>query len=734
MNFPEHPSTMMLEYASHWKTSVRRYEFPHGSVDIVSITMPAALCGWTRCNFVIIVLLVCTASSQVRAAGGIPSNEDLRHVRALTNPQVSPDGGRVLIQVTDATADGGHHHLWLVDVAANVARQLTWSPASDKLGEHDGRWLGEGGSILFVAKRTEQAQLFRLPMSGGEAHAYELKVAPLVDESQDPDAVPPKKAGEPPVQRDPVPLDIDKYEPAPDGHTIAIIARDPETPGEKKQKADKADALWLDHDRHGKRLYLLDAESGKLTAVAVPPDVAKVAWAKHSDRLIALTEGPNHAADLGPAMSAWLVESADPAHPSQLKQIPATIRGGSWSEDGSHFFFRAQAQRDAPPGYEDLFDINLENRSIRNLTADFGGSVSGEDPLSIGSAVLQAAQWGFRRGYLRIGDGKAEEIRFARPVVRGLQCAARHAPCAWVGESGTQSAALYYAPQPGQAARLLDTPGLLPAGWALPTAHVVRWQNEGLDIEGMLYLPPQASTENAPLIVQVHGGPTGAFLDAFSPMTAFLLAQGWAVFVANPRGSTGYGAAFAAANKNDLGGADLRDIMAGIDAVVAAFPIDRNKLALMGYSYGGEMAGFVEGKTDRFKAIVSAAPVIDQQSEYGTEDESSYDRWFYGKPWEHAEDAWRQSPLAYVAQARTAFMLIQGEGDTVDPLGQSLEMYRALRQQGVPVQMLQYPRDNHGPLATNMYGFPSTEPWHGFDARQHLVQFIKTAFDKHGGG
>jgi dipeptidyl aminopeptidase/acylaminoacyl peptidase len=79
-------------------------------------------------------------------------------------------------------------------------------------------------------------------------------------------------------------------------------------------------------------------------------------------------------------------------------------------------------------------------------------------------------------------------------------------------------------------------------------------------------------------------------------------------------------------------------------------------------------------------------------------------------------------------------MLIQGEGDTIDPLGQSLEMYRALRQQGVPVQMLQYPRDNHGPLGMNMYGFPSTEPWHGFDARRRLVLFIKTAFDKGGGG
>ncbi len=686
-----------------------------------------------RSIYLIAVLLVGAGSAQLHAAdAGVPSNEDLRHVRAIAEPQVAPDGSRVLIRVTDATADGGRHHLWLVDVGSNTARQLTFSPAADKFGEHNGRWLGDGSSIVFLAKRTEHEQLFRLPMSGGEAHAYEISVAPLVDDSQEPDAIPPRKPSDPPAQRDPVPLDIDQYEPAPDGHAIAIIARDPQTPGEKKQKDEKADALWVDHDKHGQRLYMLDAESGKLSAVAVAPNVTKIIWAKKSDRLIALSEGSNHAGDLGPAMSAWLVDPANPTHPSQLTELPATIRGGTWSEDGSQFFFKAQAKPDAPPGYEDLFVLSLGDRSVRNLTADFRGSLGPEDPMTIGPAVLQAMQQGFRRGYLRVSGGKTEELQFDHPVVRALQCGVRHAPCAWLAESGTQAPALYFASQPGQAARLLSTPALLPATWQTPAVHAVRWKNKGLDIEGMLYLPARGAAGKIPLIVEVHGGPTGAFVDTFSPMTDHLLAQGWAVLMTNPRGSTGYGAAFAAANKNDLGGSDLKDIMAGVDAVVAAYPIDRNKLALMGYSYGGEMAAFVEGKTDRFKAIISAAPVIDQQSEYGTEDESWYDRWFYGKPWEHSEDAWRQSPLAYVAHAKTPFMLIQGEGDTIDPLGQSLEMYRALRQQGVPVQMLQYPRDNHGPLGTNMYGFPNTEPWHGFDARRRLVQFIKTAFDKSG--
>ena len=97
------------------------------------------------------------------------------------------------------------------------------------------------------------------------------------------------------------------FEVAPAGRLIAILAADPQTPGEKQQKEDKADAVWVDHDLHGKRLYLLDAESGKLDPVALPPDVTAVSWNKSGDRLIASIEGPNHVSDLGPETQTWLV-------------------------------------------------------------------------------------------------------------------------------------------------------------------------------------------------------------------------------------------------------------------------------------------------------------------------------------------------------------------------------------------------------------------------------------------
>ena len=653
-------------------------------------------------------------------------------MRSMTQPKVSPDGQSVLIQISDATADGGKSHLWIVDVKANSARQLTYSPSGDKRGESAGQWMPDGGSILFLAHRGEHTQLYRLPMNGGEAHAFEVKIVPPVDESTAADAIPPAKkpaATAETAKPEPVECDVQRYFIAPDGKHIAILVRDPETPGEKKEHDDKADAVWVNHDLHGSRLYLLDPADGKITATAAPPDVRGVSWTQQGDRLLAISEGMNDAGDLAPAATAWVLSLADPGHPSQIKSAPATIGAAAWSPDASRIFFLAQSEADAPPGYEDLYAITVADGSIHNLSAGFEGSMGHDEPLATGDAVLESAEMGTKTTLLRFDGNRREPLHFDTAAVTQLNTNAKQTAWVWLGSSSNQPATLYYAEKPGAHARALHTPDLLPAAWTQVSSQLLSWKSDAFTVEGLLYLPPQAAQHKVPLIVDVHGGPTGAFQDNWNALTEFLLGQGWAVLRTNPRGSTGYGATFAAANKNDMGGGDYRDIMAGVDTVLAKYPIDSNKLALMGYSYGGEMAGFVEGRSDRFKAIVSGAPVIDQESEYGTESGSYYDRWFYGGyPWEHAESAWRQSPLADAARAKTPFLLLQGENDKTDPLGQSQEMYRALRQMGVQVEMVQYPREDHGPLAGGIFGAPSTEPWHGFDGRQRIVMFVKKAF------
>src|SRR5580704_1266075 len=321
------------------------------------------------------LLFYCAVSACIASSADdahFPSNEDLRHVRAMALPRLSPDGRSVLIQITDSTADGAKSHLWLVDIKQNTSRQLTWSAPQEKRGEYAARWMPDGSAILFLAHRGEHTQLYRLPMEAGEARPYDLKIAPPVDVSTLADAIPPRKDATP-AKSESVAVDVENYDISPDGKVIALLARDPETPGEKKQHDDKADAVWVNHEQHGSRLYLLNTDSEKLTPVAVPPDVHGIVWTRESNRLIAIAEGMNDAGDLAPANTAWMVSVNDPAHPSQIKELPATIQGGAWSDDSKRYYFLAQAAKDAPPGYHDLFVFTFADNSVKNLTSNFDG-------------------------------------------------------------------------------------------------------------------------------------------------------------------------------------------------------------------------------------------------------------------------------------------------------------------------------------------------------------------------
>jgi dipeptidyl aminopeptidase/acylaminoacyl peptidase len=695
-----------------------------------------------------------------RAADGVhfPTTEDLRHVRGLGGPQLSPDGKMVLFNVTDSTADGAKAHVWLVSTnGADKPRQLTFSPPADKRGERDPQWAPDGSAIFFLAHRGENTQLFRLDMRGGEASPYDLKVMPAVDESKAKNAIPPpgsdkiaeaksgeKKAAESPDEKkkadtppEPLPIDVSGYALSADGKTLAVWARDPETPGEKKQKEAKADASWVNHEVHGTRLYLAALKTdgsvdGALKPVAVAPDVQRALWSPTSDRLLVITEKPNDESDLGPAGSAWLVTASAPENAAKLDAIPASVGGAAWSTDGGHIVFAAATPEDAPPGYDELFAISAStNEKSIQLSAGFAGQLNAASLyLEPDNSLVAQAGIGTRAAIVRLSlDGKTKPaaIDLSAPVVTGLNTNRKQTGWVWLAESGGQPVKLCFAEHLGNPCSSLPIPDLTPANLGSVEPELVTWKSGSLTIEGLLYLPPASGSAKFPLVVDVHGGPFGAWENRNDPFAAFMLGHGWAVLRPNPRGSSNYGVKFAAANKNDLGGGDYQDVMSGVDAVLAKYPIDPARLALMGYSYGGEMAAFVEGKTDRFKAIISAAPVIDQFSEYGTEHGSWYDRWYFGKPWEHLEDAWKQSPLAGAAKAKTPFLLIQGESDVTDPLGQSQEMYRALRQEGVPVELVTYPREDHGPLAVGIFGRPSAEPWHGFDGRQRIVEFLEKA-------
>jgi dipeptidyl aminopeptidase/acylaminoacyl peptidase len=326
-----------------------------------------------------------------------PTNEDLRHLKALSNPQLSPDGKQILFTVAHATADGGGSHLWIAPAAGDStakARQLTFSPPSDKRGEHSAQWAPDGSAIFFLAKRGDHSQLFRLDLRGGEASPYDLKILPPVDVSKDKDAINPppapitsekkeeKKPDEGKVE--PLPLDVAGFSISEGGKHLSLWAHDPETPGEKKQKDAKIDASWVNHERHLTRLYLVALKSdgaidGDLKVVDVAPDVHGAVWSPVSDKLFVVTEEPNDVSDLKPSGAAWIVDASSAAKPLKLEGVPPTVQGGAWTADGNGLVFSAQTPDDAPPGYEDLYALNPVNADSKplDLTRGFNGQLRG---------------------------------------------------------------------------------------------------------------------------------------------------------------------------------------------------------------------------------------------------------------------------------------------------------------------------------------------------------------------
>jgi len=306
-------------------------------------------------------------------------------------------------------------------------------------------------------------------------------------------------------------------------------------------------------------------------------------------------------------------------------------------------------------------------------------------------------QAGFRSAFWRVStDGRAQALpnremsvgsvawTLSRERIAEAGETADGLPEVWVGDAADGGLAQVTSLNAPLAAAKLCRP------------QIYRYKSfDGREIEAAL-LKPDGASGPLPTIALIHGGPTGAWRDGFEAWGQLLANAGYAVFYPNIRGSTGYGYDFMISNRADWGGGDFKDIMAGLDDLVARRIADPARLGIGGWSYGGYMASWAITQTTRFKAAVSGAGMSDLAHEFSTEDNPAYDEWFYGLPYEKPEGFRRSSPLTYITKAKTPTLILQGEDDVVDPVGQSLALYRALKRYGVEAELVLYPREGHG--------------------------------------
>jgi dipeptidyl aminopeptidase/acylaminoacyl peptidase len=601
--------------------------------------------------------------------------------KGVSGVMPSPDGSMVVWTqgqfVMDAERSEALTHIFIARADGSHRIQLT---RGDKSATSPS-FSPDGRLIYFLSPRSGKNNVYRIPIAGGEAEM-------LTDFKGS----------------------LDSYEVSPDGKTVAFTGYEPPADDEKNKK-EKRDYHVVGANPENCSIYLIPSEA--------PAD------GKRAQRK--LTDGKRHVAEFNwspdsakIAFSHWPAPGADFWTKSELAEVDvasgtvkaiavthAQAANPVYSHDGRYLAFSKAAAE--PPSWAGDERIVLMNRSTgenRMLPASYD-----EQPNLLGwsgdALVFTEGKHTHTAIYRMPIDGPPQELfEPAKGVVGGgTHLNANGAYLGLPMESTDEAPEAYvmsvstHSPVRVSSANV-DMPKL-----PLGRTEVVKWKSkDGLDIEGLLTYPVNYEAgKKVPLILNIHGGPTGVFTETFIgrsglyPIAVFA-ARGYAVLRPNPRGSGAYGKQFRFGNYNDWGGKDYEDDQTGVDKVIAMGVADPDRLAIMGWSYGGFMTSWTITQTHRFKAAVIGAGVTNLWSFTGTADIPGFlPDYFGGEPWEKFENYQKHSPITYVKNVTTPTLLLHGEADVRVPTSQGYEYYHALKREGVEAKMVVYPRTPHGP-------------------------------------
>jgi dipeptidyl aminopeptidase/acylaminoacyl peptidase len=624
--------------------------------------------------FVLTILgLPSVAQESPKAAGPkLLTPEASLNLRNISDLQFSPDGSRLAFVVTEpAKGERRARHVWIYEKQLGGIRQFTFSAKSEFLP----RWSPDGKQLAFLSDRDEHQQVYAMPTAGGEATALTKG-----------------KRG------------VRNFAWSPNGKQIAFLAPDAKTEAEEKKEKDKDDARIVDkEDKHG-RLWLLTLDTGEAKALTEAKwDIREAVWLPSGVGLtLSATDHPESDQNTERIFSfrpsdasAGDRKSADPMTQALAPRGPfGNIRIAA---DGKRMAF--VGCREDGPSPHDLILVRPGEKATQNLS---GASV--DRPVfdfrwTKDGGLLALVEDGFRTKFVAFSmEGALKDVP-AMPVNPNAFSVSDSGEVAFAGQTATTPQELWLWDQKGapkQISHLNDS-------WkqyTLSAPEFYKYKSfDGQEIEAALLKPAGSDGKSKlPLIALIHGGPTGAWQDSIETWGQLLAARGYAVFYPNIRGSSGYGEKFIEMNRGDWGGGDYRDVMAGVDDLVARGIADPDRLAIGGWSYGGYMSEWAITQTTRFKAAVSGAGLSNLISEYGTEQGPSYDEWFYGLPYEPERIAGflNSSPFVHLKNVKTPTLILQGDADPVDPPGQSQELYRGLKRYGVETELVMYPREPHG--------------------------------------
>lgn len=627
------------------------------------------------------------AKTAPAAASTTPTIDQSLEFKSAFNPKISPDGKRVVyeIQKTNWEDNAFERNLWIADVATGESHALTSAKKSSTSPE----WSADGKWIAFLSDRPGQItgspdgkkQLYVISADGGEAQ-----------------------------QLTKLESDVDNFAWAPDSKRIAYSASDVEPKALKDRKEKYGDYFVVHSEYQMTHIWTIEIPSGgaspaepkRLTdgdkfsvgEFSWSPDGTRIAFSAQKDPDLISSE----TADI------YVVSVSD----SVVKKIvstPGPDRNPQWSPDGKNIAFETTA------GSKYFFYTNVK---IAVVPAEGGtpqvlSEAFDEDPGLIGwgpDGIYFAAEQKTYAHLFRLNPAtKAVEKLSAPDHMSGISFSFSqdYKQVAYRAAFENQYADVYTSSiAPWQGRKLTAMSDQLKE-FKLAHREVISWKSaDGTTIEGVLYTPPDFNAKKKyPLLVVIHGGPTGVDqpiinADRYYPIERFV-AKGALVLRPNYRGSAGYGEKFRSLNVRNLGVGDYADVISGVDALIAKGFVDKDRVGSMGWSQGGYISAFITASSDRFKAVSVGAGISDWMTYYANTDITPFTpQYLHATPWDDPEIYKKTSPISYIAKAKTPTLIQHGENDRRVPIPNAYELRQALEDHGVPVKMVVYKGFGHG--------------------------------------
>ena len=622
-------------------------------------------------------LLLAPPSPAQRVTGAVPSMKQWLSMRSVGAPSIAPDGGTVAYPVTTADWENNRYdtEIWLARPGAEPF-QVTFT---EKESSTNPRWSPDSRWIGFLADRGDGRQIYLIRAAGGEARRLTSV-----------------KGG------------INDFAWAPDGSRIAFTSTGPESDEVVARRKMFGDYAVENEDFRLTRLWLVAADTGVpipvATALPTPGNVGGFAWSPDSRR-IAFAHTPSPLLSVGGLADISVIDLASTVV-RPLVTGPGPDTDPVWSPDGMRVLFSTAAGDTTGHYYRNsrLAVVSASGGPVAILTSTFDENPGSAVWLPSGIRFLAAQGTAQRLFSLNPVTGATRALLATPDVVRGVSFSRDGSALAFIGESATTLPEIYRAAVAGTAppARLTNMTAQT-TGWALGSREVVSWAStDGARIEGVLYKPAGYDpSRRYPLLVAIHGGPTGISRPVLGygsvyPITQFL-AKGAVVLMPNYRGSAGYGEKFRSLNVRNLGVGDAWDVLSGVDSLVARGIADSTRMGSMGWSQGGYISAFLTTTSSRFRAISVGAGISDWMTYYVSTDIHPFTRqYLQATPWSDPEIYAKTSPITYVKQARTPTLIQHGELDRRVPIANAYELYQALQDVGVPSRLIVYKGFGHG--------------------------------------